>query len=114
VSGDEPALRRVLRNLGDNAARHARHRIAFALAEDGGWAVLHVDDDGPGVPADERTRVFERFVRLDSARARSDGGAGLGLSIVAEIVAAHGGTAVVEESPLGGARITVRLPLLEA
>jgi signal transduction histidine kinase len=114
VDGDAAALRRVLHNLGDNAASHARHRVALALAERDGWAVLHVDDDGPGVPAADRSRVFERFVRLDDARARpgSGTGSGLGLAIVAEIVAAHGGTAAVSDAPLGGARVTVRLPLV--
>lgn len=112
VEADAATLRRMLRNLGDNAARHANHRIGLALAERDGWAVLRVDDDGPGVPAADRSRVFQRFVRLDDARARTDGGTGLGLAIVAEIVAAHGGTTVIEDSPLGGARVTVRLPLI--
>jgi signal transduction histidine kinase len=69
-----------------------------------------VDDDGPGVPAADRFRAFESFVRLDDARARSDGGSGLGLAIVAEIVAAHGGSVVIGDAPLGGARVTLRLP----
>ena len=111
VDGDAAALRRVLRNLGDNAARHARGRVALALSEEDGHVVLRVDDDGPGVPAGERGRVFDRFVRLDEARARDGGGSGLGLAIVAEIVAAHGGAVEMTESPLGGARVTVRLPL---
>ncbi|HET8658167.1 MAG TPA: ATP-binding protein [Micromonosporaceae bacterium] len=111
VDGDPAALRRVLRNLGENAARHARSRVAFALSEWDGWAQLHVDDDGPGVPVADRSRVFERFVRLDEARTRTGGGSGLGLAIVAEIVGAHGGTAVAADAPLGGARMTVRLPL---
>jgi signal transduction histidine kinase len=72
---------------------------------------VDVADDGPGVPAAERTRVFQRFVRLDDARARADGGAGLGLAIVAEVVAAHGGTVDVVDGPLGGALFRVRLPL---
>ncbi|HEY3007056.1 MAG TPA: ATP-binding protein [Micromonosporaceae bacterium] len=112
VDGDPGALRRALRNVVDNAAGHARHRICFELVERDGWAVLHVDDDGPGVSPADRSRVFERFVRLDDARARTGGGSGLGLAIVAEIVGAHGGTAAMDESPLGGARLTVRIPLL--
>jgi signal transduction histidine kinase len=112
VDGDPAALSRVLGNLGDNAARHARGRIALAVSGQDGWAELHVDDDGSGVPAADRSRAFERFVRLDHARARSDGGSGLGLAIVAEIVTAHGGTAVIGDGPLGGARVTVRLPLI--
>ena len=114
IDGDPAALRRVLHNLGDNAARHARHRIAYALLDRDGFAELRVDDDGPGVPAADRVRVFDRFVRLDDARARSGGGSGLGLAIVAEIVAAHGGAVVIGDSPLGGARVTVRLPLAPA
>jgi signal transduction histidine kinase len=96
VDGDLAALRRLLRNLTDNAARHARERVALSVAAVDGHAVLHVDDDGPGVPEPDRARVFERFVRLDGARARATGGAGLGLAIVAEIAAAHGGSAVLD------------------
>ena len=112
TEGDAAALRRALRNLGDNAARHARQGIAFGVSERDGWAEMWVEDDGLGVPVADRSRVFERFVRLDAARARAEGGAGLGLAIVAEIVAAHGGTAVIEDGPSGGARVTVRLPLV--
>jgi signal transduction histidine kinase len=111
VDGDPAALGRVLHNLARNAAAHAARTVAFALAEADGWAVLHVDDDGPGVPPADRTRVFDRFVRLDEARDRAGGGSGLGLAIVAEIVAAHGGVATIGDGPLGGARVTVRLPL---
>ncbi|GAA4700884.1 sensor histidine kinase [Phytohabitans rumicis] len=109
VDGDTMALRRALRNIADNAARHARGRVAFGLGEQDGWAVLHVDDDGPGIPTADRVRVFDRFVRLDDARARDTGGGGLGLAIVAEIVAAHDGQVEIADSPLGGARVTVRL-----
>ena len=112
VEGDVAALARVLRNLADNAARHAGGRLAFSVAERDGLAVLRVDDDGPGVPETDRGRVFERFVRLDDARARDGGGSGLGLAIVAELVAAHGGTVAVAASPLGGARVEVALPRL--
>jgi signal transduction histidine kinase len=112
VAGDAAALRRVLRNLVDNAARHATQRIGLCVAQRDGAAVLCVDDDGPGIPQAERDRVFERFVRLDEGRARADGGSGLGLAIVAEVVRAHGGAVAVADSPLGGARVTVRLPSL--
>lgn len=109
VFGDPAHLRRVLVNLGDNAARHARTTIRFTLrqADD---VVLTVEDDGDGVGPAERERIFERFVRLDEARTRDDGGSGLGLSIVAEIVAAHGGTVAVDTGDLGGARFELRLP----
>jgi signal transduction histidine kinase len=112
VDGDATGLRRVLRNLGDNAARHAASHLALSVAEDDGLVVLAVDDDGPGIPEADRERVFERFVRLDNARARDDGGSGLGLAIVAELVAAHGGTVAVASGPLGGARVQVTLPRL--
>ncbi|GAA2071307.1 sensor histidine kinase [Actinomadura alba] len=110
VDGDAMGLRRVLRNLADNAARHARHRVAFTLTEADGRVLLTVDDDGPGIPEEERQRVLERFVRLDDARTRDEGGSGLGLAIVAELVAAHGGTFTLTGSDLGGARARVVLP----
>jgi signal transduction histidine kinase len=110
VRGDAEALRRVLRNLGDNAARHAASRVHIALHARGGDVVLTVDDDGPGIPESERERVLRRFVRLDEARSRDDGGSGLGLSIVDEVVRAHGGSTQIVKSPLGGARVEVTLP----
>jgi signal transduction histidine kinase len=112
VDGDAAGLRRVLRNLGDNAARHAGARVAFSIAERDGMVCLRVDDDGPGIPEADRERVFERFVRLDDARARDGGGSGLGLAIVAELARAHGGAAAVAPSRLGGARVEVTLPRL--
>lgn len=110
VEGDSLALGQVVRNLTDNATRHASSTIALAVSESDRGVELTVDDDGDGVPADEREHVFDRFVRLDEARARDDGGSGLGLAIVREIVTRHGGSVTVGDSPLGGARFTVRLP----
>jgi signal transduction histidine kinase len=110
VDGDPDVLRRVVRNLLDNAARHAAGRVAVALTELAGTVHLVVDDDGPGVALEDRPRVFERFVRLDDARARDRGGSGLGLAIVAELVAAHDGTVRVGDTALGGARFEVILP----
>jgi signal transduction histidine kinase len=110
VDGDAAGLRRVLQNLGDNAARHARSRVAFAVAEQDGAVILDIDDDGPGIDPADRERVKERFVRLDEARTRHTGGSGLGLAIVAELVAAHHGSVEITGSPFGGARIEVRLP----
>ena len=110
VQGDGDALRRVVRNLGENAARHASSRVDIALTDLGHDVVLTVDDDGPGIPESERERVLQRFVRLDEARSRDDGGSGLGLSIVDEVVRAHGGSMSITRSPLGGARIQVTLP----
>lgn len=107
VRGDADMLGQVVRNLVDNAARHARSQVRLTLVENG---VLTVEDDGDGIPESERERVFERFVRLDEARNRDAGGSGLGLAIVREIVTAHGGTVTVTRSALGGARFTVVLP----
>lgn len=109
VRGDRDGLRRVIANLAENAARHARGRVALSVVEEGGDVRLTVEDDGPGIAPADRDRVFERFVRLDEARARDAGGSGLGLAIVAELVAAHGGTVVIGHSPLGGTRVDVRL-----
>ncbi|MGI5454559.1 sensor histidine kinase [Streptomyces sp. CA-249302] len=124
VTGDEGALRRLVRNLGENAARYAHARVAFTLTGAGeGRVRLVVEDDGPGIPPADRRRVFERFVRLDESRSREAGGAGLGLAIVAEVAAAHGGGVRVEDVPSGagagagsgagadaGARFVVTLP----
>jgi signal transduction histidine kinase len=110
VMGDPGALLRVVRNLVENAARHARSRIDVEVGAQDGRSTLIVTDDGPGIPESERRRVFDRFVRLDSDRSREGGGTGLGLSIVAEIVAAHHGTIGVDEPPGGGTRVTVSFP----
>jgi signal transduction histidine kinase len=113
VRGDAALLAQLARNLVDNAARHARTGIALAVApaaDGSGSAVITVDDDGDGIPPAERDRVFDRFVRLDDARARDTGGSGLGLSIVREIAHAHGGWVRVEDAPSGGARLRVELP----
>ncbi|MCM6762404.1 HAMP domain-containing histidine kinase [Rathayibacter sp. ZW T2_19] len=107
---DEVLLSRALRNLVDNAVRHRSARIALATRADGDGALIVVDDDGPGIPVAERSRVLGRFVRLDEGRARDAGGSGLGLAIVAEIAGAHGGTVTIEDAPLGGARVAMRIP----
>jgi signal transduction histidine kinase len=113
VEADVSQLARVVRNLTDNAERHAAARVALKLGVEGTEAVLTVDDDGAGLPPEQRDRVFDRFTRLDGARARDTGGAGLGLAIVAEVVRAHGGRVVVGEAPTGGARFEVRLPAVD-
>lgn len=110
VRGDQAALEQVVRNLLDNAARHASGRVTLAVANTDDGVELVVEDDGPGVPERDRERVFERFVRLDEARARDDGGSGLGLAIVREIVHAHGGSVSISDAATGGARFVVRLP----
>ncbi|SED74685.1 Signal transduction histidine kinase [Amycolatopsis tolypomycina] len=111
VQGHARRLERVLRNLADNAERHAGSRVTITLTEVDGHAVLTVLDDGPGIPPEHRERVFDRFVRLDDDRAREDdGGSGLGLAIAAEIARTHGGTLRVAESA-SGACLELRLPL---
>jgi signal transduction histidine kinase len=107
VRGSELDLARVVRNLVDNAVRHASTRVTIAVTTAGDTAVLTVTDDGPGIPAADRERVFDRFVRLDQARGRVHGGTGLGLAIVRGIVARLGGTVQVTDT----ATLTVRLPL---
>jgi signal transduction histidine kinase len=106
VNGDPEGLARVVRNLLENATRYARERVELTLAEHDGRVELSVADDGPGIPAEARERVFERFARLDEGRTRDAGGAGLGLAIVRELVQAHGGSVTVG----GGARFVVTLP----
>jgi signal transduction histidine kinase len=111
VQGDGAALGRLVRNLADNAARHASSRVGIRVGIEGREAVLRVDDDGPGVPVADRERVFERFTRLDESRVRGAGGTGLGLALVRAVALAHGGTVRVLDSPLGGARFEARLPV---
>jgi signal transduction histidine kinase len=113
VEGDPAQLQRLVRNLLDNASRHARSAVTVTLGEDMGEAVLRVDDDGPGVPPEAREQVFERFTRLDEGRTRAAGGAGLGLSLVKAVATGHGGTVRVLDAPGGGARFEVRLPLAD-
>ncbi|GAA3045062.1 sensor histidine kinase [Streptomyces glomeratus] len=109
VYGDEDALARVVRNLLDNSIRYAVDRIDVSLRVRDGTACLVVADDGPGIPAADRRRVFDRFTRLDGARARDTGGSGLGLAIVHDIVAAHNGRVDIEDNA-PGARIVVHVP----
>ena len=111
VSGDAAQLRRMLRNIVDNAIRHADGIVALVLEDDDEVATLQVRDDGPGIPAEDRSRVFERFTRLDDARARDAGGTGLGLAIVRQIVDRHHGQIDLADAPEGGTTVTVKLPL---
>jgi signal transduction histidine kinase len=110
VRGRRDALTRVVRNLIDNAARHAETRVAVALRTDGSVVELVVEDDGPGIAPEDRDRVFERFTRLDEGRARDAGGMGLGLAVVRATVERHGGTVAVGDAEPHGARFVVRLP----
>ena len=110
LTGDPAGMSRMIRNLVDNAVRHANSLIVIEVSSRDRTAILSISDDGPGIAPAERTRVFERFVRLDSDRSRSGGGAGLGLAIVAEVVAAHGGTVTIDDRPGGGTKVIVALP----
>ena len=113
VSGHAGQLARVIRNLADNAERHATSRIVFSLRETGEFCELVVRDDGPGIPVHARETIFEPFTRLDEARSRGHGGTGLGLAIVRDIVAHHGGTIAVTGDESGGCRFLVTLPRTE-
>lgn len=111
VDGDAAALRRAFDNLVANARRHARETVSTSGSRTHDrTVVVTVDDDGPGIAAADRERVFERWVRLDDARAREQGGAGLGLAIARAVARAHGGDVVLSESPLGGGRAQLQLP----
>jgi signal transduction histidine kinase len=107
--GNPADLTRAVRNLLDNADRHARSAVTVALAETSTELTLTISDDGPGIPEDRKQWIFERFTRLDDARARDTGGTGLGLAITHDVVTAHGGTIVVDNTP--GAQFTIELPL---
>jgi signal transduction histidine kinase len=119
VSASPRQLPRLLRNLADNAIRHADTTVTVSIVRPGAdgsgiagsdiAAYLVVEDDGAGVAAEDRRVIFERFSRLDEARARDAGGAGLGLALVKAIAESHGGDVTVDESDLGGARFTVSL-----
>jgi signal transduction histidine kinase len=110
VLGDADQLHRVLRNLVDNAMRHARSRITISLGMSDGRAEILVGNDGPGINPEDQEKIFNRFVRLDDSRSRQDGGTGLGLSIARDIAALHDGTLTVDDLP-AGATFRLTLPL---
>ncbi|WP_440412776.1 sensor histidine kinase [Neorhizobium petrolearium] len=111
--GDRLALRRIFANLIDNALKYggAAH---LRLMVEGEWLRLTIDDEGPGIPIDQREILMEPFVRLETSRARKTGGAGLGLAVARNLVEAHGGTLAIDDAPVRGARIIVRLPLFRS
>ena len=109
--GEVHQLSRAIQNLLANANRHATTEVSLSVHQLGEEAIVRVDDDGAGVPAAERDQIFDRFARLDEGRVRDRGGAGLGLTIVREVASTHGGQALVTNSPLGGARLELRLAL---
>jgi two-component system osmolarity sensor histidine kinase EnvZ len=104
------ALKRCLANLVSNAARFARS-IAIVGHRDHRWLTVTVDDNGPGIPAPLREEVFKPFLRLDHARNQDQGGTGLGLAIARDIARSHGGDIVLSDSPMGGLRAIVRIPV---
>ncbi|SFJ98838.1 sensor histidine kinase [Methylocapsa palsarum] len=104
------AFKRCLANLIGNARSHAK-KIAVTATRDQRFLTLHVDDDGPGIPADRREDVFRPFFRLDEARNQDEGGTGLGLAIALDIARSHGGDISLTDSPSGGLRATVRVPV---
>ncbi|MEO5842955.1 MAG: HAMP domain-containing sensor histidine kinase [Acidimicrobiales bacterium] len=109
TTGDAAALGRAVRNLLDNAERHASEMVTVTVVENDSEIQIVVSDDGPGVAAADRERIFERFARADESRSRHDGGRGLGLAIARDIVAAHGGTLALKDSSAGAAFV-VSLP----
>lgn len=113
VRGDHDKLTRAIRNIADNALRHADTAVELSMTRDdaAGTGSITISDDGPGIPEAQRGRVFDRFVRLDTDRQRAQGGSGLGLSIVDEIVRAHHGIVAVDDARPGGAQITITLPV---
>ena len=115
ATGDRRLLTRAICNVMRNAQKYAQGRVELSarrLAD--GRIEIAVDDDGPGIPREERERIFEPFYRLDRSRDRATGGFGLGLSIAQKAVSLHGGAIVVSESPLGGARFVITLPAAQA
>lgn len=113
TAGNAAELRRVLANLVDNAVRHARASVVLTAEphDDAAYHLVTVTDDGPGIPAADRRRVFDRFTRLDDGRGRDDGGAGLGLAIVWELVRRAGGTITLTDADgPQGLRVRLLLP----
>lgn len=111
VHADPRLLGQLVRNLADNAVRHSRGRVAIGVVPADGHVFVMVEDDGAGVPVEERERIFERFVRLDEARSRDAGGSGLGLAIARGIAVSAGGTLMVDDSRWSGARFVLALPV---
>jgi two-component system osmolarity sensor histidine kinase EnvZ len=104
------AIKRLLANLVGNAQRYGK-TLAFSIENDGETMLVHIDDDGPGIPVERREDAFRPFYRLDEARNQDNGNSGLGLAIARDIARAHGGEIDLDRSPLGGLRATVNLPI---
>jgi signal transduction histidine kinase len=112
VLGDRLALRRIFANIVDNALAYGRTAQVEIAMKDGAL-VVSIDDEGPGIPADQRHTVLEPFHRLEKSRNRATGGAGLGLAVVRNLVEAHGGTIEIGAAPSGGTRVNVTLPVFQ-
>ncbi len=97
-------------NLVGNAQRYGK-TLAFSLVNDGESLVVHIDDDGPGIPVERREDAFRPFYTLDKSRNQDNGNSGLGLAIARDIARSHGGDIDLDRSPLGGLRATVTLPI---
>ena len=110
---DTKSMPYAITNLIRNAIKYAKSNIAISAKIVGNQVQINVDDDGIGIPPEERKRVFFAFTRLDRSRDRSTGGYGLGLAIVRQVLEQHGGTVTAGESPQGGARFTLRWPVLQ-
>ncbi len=110
ILGDRLDLQRLVRNLSDNAARHAETTVWFATSDDGDQTIVDIADDGPGIALNDRERVFDRFARLDDARDRASGGTGLGLAIARQVAREHGGDIEVFDRDGGGTLMRVALP----
>ncbi len=113
IDVDRKAMPYALRNLLRNAFKYAGRQIVVSTELQGGNIMVHVDDDGIGIPPDDRESVFSAFTRLDRSRDRATGGYGLGLAITRRVLELHGGTATADASPLGGARFTLTWPLAQ-
>lgn len=112
ILGDRLAFRRIIANLIDNALRYGQAaRVSLGLQN--GQIEVVIDDEGPGIPKEERAFLLEPFARIETSRARATGGAGLGLAIVDRLVKAHDGHLLIEDAPLGGARLIVRIPVFD-
>jgi len=115
IIGDGDRLSQVLANLVDNALKYTPPggKITLSVAAEGDWAILRITDTGPGIPADEQERIFERFYQLDKSRRGGSGrGVGLGLPIAREIVRAHSGSLWVESSPGQGSVFVIKIPFV--
>jgi len=104
------ALKRLLANLVGNAQRYGQ-KLEFTVVNDGESMIVHIDDDGPGIPVERREDAFRPFYRLEEGRNQDNGNTGLGLAIARDIARSHGGEIALDRSPLGGLRATVKLPI---